>query len=117
MARRGALWHHRLVAGQLRQRYQWICCLAALMAWIAWGWPALEALATGATIRNAPVSPLWLVPFAAFGAAALGTMAFSLPTRVQWGLLGVQFAAVTAITLIQSGMDGEKKSGPRPAPG
>ena len=90
----------RPVAQQLRHRHQWVFCLAALIAWIAWGWPALEALATGAKIRGSPVPTLWLVPFFVFAAAALGTMALDLRRRVQWTLLCVQLAAVVAMTMI-----------------
>ena len=88
------------MAHPLGHRHHWIFSVAALIAWVAWGWPALEALITGGTMRGAPVPPLWLVPFAVFGAAAFGTMALGLRTSVQWILLCVQLAAVVAMTLI-----------------
>jgi signal transduction histidine kinase len=88
------------VAHSLRHQHQWIFSLAALIAWVAWGWPALEALITGGTMRKAPVPPLWLVPFGLFGAAALANMALALPRTGQWILLAVQLAAVVAMTII-----------------
>lgn len=90
----------RLVAHQFRHRHQWIFCIAPLVAWIAWGWPALEALMTGSEIRGAQVPTLWLVPFAIFGAAALGMMVLSLARSVQWSLLCLQLAAVVVMTMI-----------------
>ncbi|WP_206185414.1 sensor histidine kinase [Sphingosinicella sp. CPCC 101087] len=89
-----------LVANQLRHQHHGIFCLAALIAWIAWGWPALEALMTGATFRGSPVPVHWLVPFALFGATALGTMVLSLPRTVHWTLLGLQLASVVTMTMI-----------------
>ena len=54
----------------------------------------------GGTMRNAPVPPLWLLPFAIFGAATLAAMALGLRKAVQWALLGIQLAAVVAMTMI-----------------
>ena len=55
---------------------------------------------TGAMVRGAPVSALWLVPFTLFGAAVFGAMVLKPGTRLQWTLLGVQLAAVVAMTII-----------------
>lgn len=55
---------------------------------------------TNANMRGAPVSPLWLVPFTIFGAAALGAMVLKLRASFQWALLCVQLAAVVAMAII-----------------
>ncbi len=55
---------------------------------------------TGATFRGSPVPVHWLVPFALFGATALGTMVLSLPRTVHWTLLGLQLASVVTMTMI-----------------
>ena len=88
------------MAGHLRYQHHWIFCVAALAVWLALGWPVLQALTTGATVRGGPVSALWLVPFALFGAAVLGAMLPKLGTRLRWTLLGVQVGAVAAMAII-----------------
>lgn len=88
------------MTGQLRHRHQWLFCIAALAVWLAVGWPVLERLMTGATVRGAPVSTLWLVPFMLFGAAAFAAMALKLRTSLLWALLCVQLAAVVAMAII-----------------
>jgi signal transduction histidine kinase len=88
------------MADLLRYRYHWIFCVAALAVWLASAWPVLQALTTGAMVRGAPVSALWLGPFTLFGAAILGAMVLKPGTRLQWTLLGVQVAAVVAMTII-----------------
>lgn len=75
-------------------------CIAALAVWLAVGWPVLERLMTGATVRGAPVSQLWLVPFTLFGAAILGAMALKLRPGLMWTLLCIQLAAVVAMAII-----------------
>ncbi|HEX8415956.1 MAG TPA: hypothetical protein VF637_19050, partial [Sphingomicrobium sp.] len=62
------------MANLLRHQHRWIFCVVAMAMWVAWGWPLLEALTTGAMFRRSPVSALWLVPYAVFGAAVLGAM-------------------------------------------
>ena len=57
-------------------------------------------MATGAPIRDGAVSALWLVPFTLFGAAVLGAMVLKLRMSLQWALLGIQVAAVVAMTMI-----------------
>jgi signal transduction histidine kinase len=84
----------------LRYRHHWIFCVAALAVWLASAWPVLQAFMTGAIVRGAPVSALWLLPFGLFGAAVLGAMTLKLGTRLHWTLLGVELAAVVAMTMI-----------------
>ena len=60
----------------------------------------MRAFTTGATIRDAPVSALWFVPYALFGAAVLGAMVPKLRTSLHWTLLGVELASVVAMTII-----------------
>ena len=84
----------------LRYRHHWIFCAAALAVTFALGWPLLERLASGETVRGGPVSPLWLIPYTVFGAAVLGAMGFKLRTSLHWTLLWVQLGAVVAMTAI-----------------
>lgn len=100
MAMRRALWHQPPMTDHLRSRHHWIFCVAALAVWLASAWPVLGAIVTGAVIRGAPVSALWLVPFALFGAALLGSMVLKLRPSLQWTLLGVEVAAVVAMTIV-----------------
>lgn len=86
---------------RLRNRQQWILCVAALGIWIAVGWPNLRALTTGAMLRGSPVPALWLAPFAVFGAAILGSFLLKLRKGLHWGLLGMQLASVLAMALIR----------------
>jgi signal transduction histidine kinase len=75
-------------------------CIAAMTMWVAWGWPVIRDITTGATIRGYPVSPVWLVPYALFGAAVLVAMALKLRPSILWTLLLVQLAAVAAMAII-----------------
>jgi signal transduction histidine kinase len=86
--------------GQLRTKHHWIFALAALAMWAAWGWPVVRSFLAGATIRDAPVSPIWFVPFALFGAAVLVAMVPKLRPRPLWILFCVQLTAVAAMALI-----------------
>jgi signal transduction histidine kinase len=88
------------MAGLLRNQHHWILGAVAFCMPIAWGWPALESLITGETELGLPVPAYWLVPFGVFGATAVGAMVLKLRTRLQWTLLGVQLAAVVAMTII-----------------
>ena len=88
------------MANDLKYQHHWIFCVAALIAGTAWGWPAIEALTFGTPFRETPVPMFWLVPFAIFMTAALSAMALKLRTRPYWALLGIQLAAVVAMTLI-----------------
>lgn len=88
------------MTSQLRYRHHWIFCVAGLAVWLVQGWPVLQKFMAGATIRDAPVSALWFVPFTLFGAAVLGAMALRLRPTLQWTLLCVQLAAVVAMTAI-----------------
>ncbi len=71
-----------------------------LVVCLSVGFPVLDAMMTGTPIRNAPVSALWLVPFAIFVAAVLAAMALKLRPGLQWTLLGVQLAAVVAMGIV-----------------
>jgi signal transduction histidine kinase len=86
--------------GQLRYRHHWIFGVAALVVWIHWGWPVIRAFNAGATIKNYPVSALWFVPFAIFGAAVLAAMVPKLRTSFLWTLVWVQLACVAAMAFI-----------------
>jgi signal transduction histidine kinase len=88
------------MTSQLRYRHHWIFCVGALAVWLVQGWPVLQKFMAGATIRDAPVSALWFVPFTLFGVAVLGAMALRLRPTLQWTLLCVQLAAVVAMTAI-----------------
>ncbi|HEX9964245.1 MAG TPA: sensor histidine kinase [Allosphingosinicella sp.] len=86
--------------GQLRYRHHWIFGIAALAVWLHWGWPVVRAFLAGATIRDAPVSAVWFVPFTIFGAAVLAAMVPKLRTSLLWALVCVQLAAVAAMAFI-----------------
>jgi len=94
------LWQHSPMAGHLRSRHPWIFSIAALVVWLALGWPVLESLMAGEAIREAPVPALWLVPFALFGATVLAAMVLELGSRPRWTLLFVQLAAVVAMAVV-----------------
>ncbi|MGZ8282984.1 MAG: sensor histidine kinase [Allosphingosinicella sp.] len=88
------------MADHLKYRYQWTFCVAALVVWLALGWPVVEKFMTGTPVRGSPVPALWLVPFTLFGAAVLGAMVLKQRSRLQWALLGVQLAAVVAMAIV-----------------
>ena len=88
------------MARSLRYANHWVFCLAALAVSLAFAWPILEALATGAAIRGSPAPMLWLVPFTLFGAAVVGAMVLKPQPRLQWTLLGVQVAAIVAMAIV-----------------
>ncbi len=89
-----------VMTGKLRLRHDWTFCVAALGLWLAYGWPVLTQYWVGGTIRGLMVSPLWFVPYAVMGVAVLAAMVLKLPDRVHWTLLGVQLAAVVAMTIM-----------------
>ena len=97
MASRPTLWQHPAMA---RYPHQWVFCVAALAVWLALGWPIVGSFTTGANVRGAPVSALWFLPFAIFGASVFAAMALRLRPGLQWALLGIQLAAVVAMTII-----------------
>ena len=88
------------MTGQFTSQLHRLFCIAAMTVWLAWGWPVIREVTTGATIRGYPVSPLWLVPFAIFGVAVLGAMGLKLRAGLLWTLLFVQLAAVVAMAII-----------------
>lgn len=100
MARPRALWHELPMADQLRYRNHWGFCVAALGLWVAYGWPVGTQFFAGGEIRGGAVSSLWFIPFAVMGVAVLAAMTLKLRPSLFWALLGVQLAAVVAMTLI-----------------
>jgi signal transduction histidine kinase len=86
----------------LARRHDGIFCAAALAVGLALGWPVLLTFMEGGTVRGAPVSALWLVPFAVFGAAVLAAIVLKPGTAARWTLLGIQVAAVAAMAYIVS---------------
>lgn len=88
------------MTGHSRYQQHWVFCAAAMVLWLALGWPSLETLAGGTTIRGAPVPPLWLVPFALFGAAIFAAMALKPRTRTLWILICVALASVVAMAVL-----------------
>jgi signal transduction histidine kinase len=100
MVRVIALCQNPLMAEHPRYRHHWTFCVAALGLWLAYGWPVLEQFSAGGTIRGAPVSPYWFIPFGILGVAALVAMVLRLRPSLHWTLLGVQLAAVVAMTAI-----------------
>jgi signal transduction histidine kinase len=89
-----------MMADQLRYRHQWTFCLAALGLWISYGWPVLTQYRVGGTIRDLTVSPVWFIPFGVMGVAIVAAMVLKLRSSLHWTLLGVQLAAVVAMTAI-----------------
>ena len=100
MVRGLAVWQNSSMAEHFRYRHHWTFCVAALGLWLAYGWPVATQFSAGGTIRGAPVSPLWFVPFGVMGVAALAAMALKLRAGLHWTLLCVQLAAVVAMTII-----------------
>jgi signal transduction histidine kinase len=88
------------VTGQLSNQLQRLFCIAAVTMWLAWGYPVFRDFMTGATIRDVPVSPLWFIPYAIFGAAVICAMALKLRPSLLWTLLSAQLAAVIAMAII-----------------
>lgn len=79
---------------------RWIFCIASLALWGTLGWPIFQRIAAGAPMRGAPVHDLWIFAYGLFGIAVLGTTLSRLGSRTQWALVGVQFAAVMAMTVL-----------------
>ena len=88
------------MAGQLTDRLHRMTCIAALITWVAFGWPVIQNFITGGTIRGGPVLPLWFIPFAAFGAAMLGAMSLKRRAELLWSALCIQLGAVLAMAII-----------------
>lgn len=88
------------MALHFKDQRHWLFCAAALVVWVAQGWPVLEALSDGTPIRGEPVSPLWLVPFLLFGATVSAAMVLKLSPPLHWLLLAIEVAAVAAMAHI-----------------
>ena len=85
-------------ASQFGRGRHWVFCIAALAVLGTLGFPVLQGSVTG----TAPMSPSWLVAFSIFAAAVLAAMALKPKPRLHWALLGVQVAAVAAMSFIAS---------------
>lgn len=88
------------MAGQLTRQLHRIVCIAAITMWVAWGWPVIRDIMSGGSIRGAPVSALWLVPYGIYGAAIVAALALKLRPGVLWSLLCVELVAVAAMAII-----------------
>ncbi len=97
MAKWLAPWQNSGMAGQVATRNHWIFGAAAMGLWLALGWPVILAAMLG---RASPTMTAWLVPFAIFGAAALGAMLPGLRPSLRWVLFGVQLVAVMAMAIL-----------------
>jgi signal transduction histidine kinase len=88
------------MTGQFTPQLHRLFCIAAITMWLAWGFPIFRGYMAGWPLRGVPVSPLWFIPFAIFGAAVAGAMALKLRQGLLWTLLSVQVAAVAAMAII-----------------
>ena len=88
------------MTGQLTNQLHRIACIAAMVVWLAWGWPMFKTFMLGQTIRDYSVMPIWFVPYAIFGVVVLVAMALKLRPAILWTLLCVELAAVVAMTII-----------------
>jgi signal transduction histidine kinase len=88
------------MTGQFTSQLHRLFCIAAVTMWLAWGFPVFRDFVAGSMFRGVPVSPLWFVPFAIFGAAVLGAIALRLRPGLLWALLSIQVAAVAAMAII-----------------
>jgi signal transduction histidine kinase len=94
------LWQDFLMTGQLTRQLHRIVCVAAMTMWVAWGWPVIRDIVSGGTIRGAPVSALWLVPYGIYGAAVIAALTLKVRPALLWTLIGVELAAVAAMAII-----------------
>jgi signal transduction histidine kinase len=88
------------MTGQFTPQLHRLFCIAAITMWLAWGFPIFRGYLAGWPLRGVPVSPLWFIPFAIFGAAVAGAMALKLRQGLLWTLLSVQVVAVAAMAII-----------------
>jgi signal transduction histidine kinase len=88
------------MTGQLTGQLHRIVCIAAMIMWVAWGWPVMREIMNGGAIRGAPVSALWLLPYGTYGAAALAALTLKLRPALLWTLLAFELAAVAAMAII-----------------
>lgn len=79
------------------QRTAWF---AALIAWLAWGFPMFKYYMLGGTIRDYPISPTLFIPFAIFGIVMLVAMARPWKAALLWPMIAVEVAAVVAMVII-----------------
>ncbi len=100
MVSRIGAWQHRAMTSDLKHRQNWVFCAVALAVWLALGWPVLQKIMAGATMRGAPVPALWLVPFTLFGEAVLGAMVLKLRASLRWVLVCVQLTAIAAMAIL-----------------
>ena len=71
-----------------------------MVVWLAWGFPMFKHFMLGDTIRDIPISAVFFVPYAIFGAVVFCAMALKLRPGILWTLLLVELAAVVAMTII-----------------
>ena len=88
------------MTGQLTNHLHRIAWIAAMVVWLAWGWPLFKTYMLGQTIRDFPILPILFVPYAIFGAVVLCAMALRLRPAILWPLLCVELAAIVAMTII-----------------
>ena len=100
MAGPADLWQPARMTDELKFRHEWTFCVAAMGLWLAYGWPVMTAYFGGEAIRGGDVPALWFVPFAVMGLAVLAAMTVRLPPKYRWALVGVQLAAVVAMTFL-----------------
>lgn len=72
----------------------------ALALWLAMGWPFIQELMTGNMRAAFPVPPLWLAPYALFGAFVLAATFLKARATIHWAVLGAQLASVVAMTVV-----------------
>lgn len=85
---------------ELSKTFHRIAWLAALTAWLAWGWPLIKVYMLGHSIRDYPISPYLFIPYAIFGLIMLTAMAVRFRPAVLWSLLAAQLAAIVAMVVI-----------------
>ena len=88
------------MTSQLPNHLNRIACIAAMVVWLAWGFPMFKHFMLGDTIRNIPISPVLFVPYAIFGAVVFCAMSLKVRPGILWTLLLVELAAVVAMTVI-----------------
>ena len=94
------LWQYSNMMGQIPNRLHRVACIAAMLVWLAWGYPMFKQYMLGDTIRDVQISPLLFVPYGIFGALVLAAMSLKLRDPILWTLLSLELAAVAAMTLI-----------------
>ena len=100
MAPARPLWQHLIMTGQLANHLHRIACIAAMVMWLAWGFPMFKHFMLGDTIRDVPVTAVLFIPYAMFGALVLCAMALKFRPGILWALLVAELAAVVAMIIL-----------------